>query len=329
MSRAAMTSKLTQAMIESLVYRWNGVKAFAGNGNYFMQNRVVDAGFRSLPFYMMDLTSCVNFSNGVTLHSPPFVQLGSRETDGAMCFKSQTTSTPLGATVGVVPFWGIERAPTFLPVAALPAVDAGSAPLGKSILQWASIQLNLWGCTQKSTKYAVELVQFLDEDLCPVMPVATAIVSVPFSTEVASASIDRTAFYQNIVKSWTYNPISTTTGLTSRRMRTLKSQTFTIAPNPTTDGDVDPQCRNVKMFVKLNKVCDYSQIPSVLTAGNLLDDSDYAVTTGTQITPVLQPKQRVYLIIRATNYGSDGAADLNTVTPSFDLSVRVKHAIAQ
>jgi len=196
------------------------------------------------------------------------------------------------------------------------------------MLHHASISANLWGATAKATKYMVQIVRIMDEDLVPFHTAPATGLPITFATDVPNATSRRNDFYQHMIKSWTFNPISTTGGLFARKYKVLKTQTITIEPNPTTDGDADPQCVVYKAFLKLNKICNYEEAAVVLnTDTDLNDQADYAVNTASQITTQMEPKRRIYLVIRATNYGSDGAADLNTVTPSFDLSVRIKHSI--
>lgn len=200
-------------------------------------------------------------------------------------------------------------------------VDERAQPFGRSMIQSASISANLWGATAKATKYMVQIVQIKDDDLVPDHILAAA------GTEVTKATAKRNDFYQNMIKSWTFNPIATTGGLQARKYKVLKTQTITIEPNPTTDGDADPQCVVYKAFLKLNKICKYEETSAFLTTdADTNDQADYARNTGAQITAQVSPKSRIYLVIRATNYGVD-AGDTNVNTPSFDLSVRIRHTI--
>jgi len=312
MSRSAMTAKLTQSMLESVIYRWNGVKAFSGNGYYWMQNRVIVAGTRALPWYMMDLTAVNNY-NGTALVSYPFLQLRQDVATGGMYFAATPGVTPSG--VGTTTNFQVEKAPGG------PAATSDSSPFGKSMISHASIQANLWGATSKATKYMVQVVQITDEDLVPDHALAFA------GTELTLATPKRNDFYQNMIKSWTFNPISTTGGVHSRKYKVLKTQTITIEPNPTTDGDADAQCVVYKAFLKLNKLMKYEESAVALaTDGDTNDQADYALNTGAQVTAQANPKSRIYLVIRATNYGAD-AGDTSQFTPSFDLSVRIKHTI--
>lgn len=312
MSRAAMTAKLTRSMLESVIYRWNGVKAFSGNGQYWMQNRVVVAGTRSLPWYMMDLTAVNNVigAAGTYTGSYPMLQLKQDVATGGMFFSHVTGISPGGTSVAN---YQAEKAPT--------PSTAEFAPFGKSMISHAEIKANLWGATAKATKYMVQIVRIADEDLVPDHNLAFA------GTELTLATAKRNDFYQNMIKAWTFNPISTTGGVQSRKYKVLKTQTITIEPNPTTDGDADPQCVVYKAFLKLNKLMKYEETAAFQATDVLLNDSaTYALQTGAQVTTQADPKARIYLVIRATNYGAD-AGDTNVQTPSFDLSVRIKHTI--
>jgi len=319
MSKGAMTAALTKSMLEQVVLRWNGVKAFSGNGNYWMQNRVVSAGVRHLPWYMMDLTAVNNIigSASTATQSYPFLQLRQATATGNMFFSAISGFTSDGVTSynGYVP----EKSPVTPGVAQIASVNM--APFGKSMIQSASISANLWGATAKATKYMVQIVRITDDDLVPDHDLANA------GTEVTKATAKRNDFYQNMIKSWTFNPISTTGGLQARKYKVLKTQTITIEPNPTTDGDADPQCVVYKAFLKLNKICKYEETAAFLTTdADTNDQADYALNTGAQITTQVNPTSRIYLVIRATNYGAD-AGDTNVNTPSFDLSVRIRHTI--
>jgi len=314
-----MTAALTQSMLETVLYRWNGVKSFDTRGNYWMSN-LVTLGVRALPWYMMDLTAVNNYGGDTPAVMPsyPFLQLKQTASTGNMFFSVVPGWDQSGVTA--TSSYRLEKAPV---LSASLLQNPETAPFGRSMISHASIQANLWGCKSKSTKYMVQVVRILDDDLVPDHDLAFA------GTEVTKATPKRNDFYQNMIKSWTFNPISTTGGLQARKYKVLKTQTITIDPNPTTDGDADPQVVVYKAFLKLNKICKYEETSNYLRRDiDLNDEADYVINGGPQITTQVSPKARIYLVIRATNYGIDTATgDLNTVTPSFDLSVRIKHTI--
>lgn len=313
MSRSKMTSVLVKSSLENVIYRWNGVKAFSGNGNYWMQNRTV-TGIRFLPWYMMDLTA-INNTIGATptfTTSVPMIQLRQDAATGNMFFSSISGYTNNGTTATTA----------FRPETA-PQDITSVVPFGKSMLISADIQANLWGATAKATKFLVQIVRISDEDLVPDHNLALA------GTEVTLATPKRNDFYQSMIKPYTFNPISKTGGIHARKFKVLKTQTITIEPNPTTDGDTDPQCVVYKAFLKLNKIMKYEDTAQFIkTDADLNDQADYAENLGAQLTTQVAPKSRIYLVIRSTNYGAD-AGDTNVNTPSFDLSVRVKHTISK
>jgi len=310
-----MAAKLAQSTLETVILRWNGVKDFNTRGFYWMQNRTL-LGARRLPWYMMDLTAVNNWSSTGAITSNPMLQMLQVPASGQIYFEPASGLQADGSTATQT--YKVEKAPVANPAL---ANDERTAPFGKSMLQHAAIQANLWGCKSKATKYMVQIVQITDDDLVPQHASAAA--------DLAVISAKRTDFYQNMIKSWTFNPISTTGGLQTRKYKILKTQTITIEPNPSTDGDQDPQIVVYKAFLKLNKLCKYEETATFLTTDvQTNDEADYAVNIGTQITAQVNPKGRIYLVIRATNYGTDdGTGDINTVTPSFDLSVRIKHTI--
>lgn len=320
MSRAVLTAKLTASSLESIIYRWNGVKAFTGNGYYWMQNRVTSAGVRALPWYMLDLTACNNYIASTTpgaapvaAQAYPFVQLQQSTATGDMYFKSVTNLVSNG--VSVAPYYSVEQAPN--------TFNEQLAPFTKSMISSASIQANLWGAKAKATKFMVQVIRISDEDLVPDHIKAQA------GTELTSATPKRNDFYQNMIKPWTFNPISTTGGIQARKYKVLKTQTIIIEPNPTTDGDQDGQCVVYKALLKLNKLMNYADSAQFLATDTLTNDNaSYALNLGQQNLCQANGKSRIYLVLRATNYGTD-AGDTGVDTPSFDLSVRITHTISK
>lgn len=325
MSYGAMTRSLTKSMLETVMLRWNGVKSFDTRGNFWMENINV-TGTRRLPFYMFDLTAVNNMTGTppTIVRGWPFTQLLQEVATGKMYFEPILGIGPDGVTANgnFVP----ERAPTRASTTSPGGLtDVTIAPFGKSMIHWASIKANLWGCKSKATKYLCQIVRILDDDL---VPDQTDFNNTGIS-DLTVATPKRNDFYQNLIKTYTFNPIATTGGIQSKKYKVLKSQTITIEPNPTTDGDADPQCVVYQTTLKMNKAFKYEETAAFLpTAADTNDQADYALNTGSQITCRTNPKARIFFVLRATNYGNDDATgSVNTVTPSFDLSVRVKHTI--
>jgi len=314
---AAQTAlKLTRSQLETVLLRWNGVKAFDTRGYYWMSNRINIAPRRDMPLYLFDLTA---FSYN-TVNAAPLVQLTQNTTTGQMTFDVRSCDQPqgaLGAGSGVTTSLAVEKSPNG---------SVRNDPYSKTMLKSANIKLNCWGAKSKATQYTIQLVKFLDDDLVPSHDGVLADVGI---------SDKRTDFYQDLVKPLTFNPISKTGGAFRNRMKVLRSETFIIQPNSADDGDTDPQTKTVSMFVMMNKIISYTESATILgadegaipaTPSKLNDDSDYAVQGVNAFRPQTRPKNRIYLMIRASNYKLD-AAETNVDTPSFDLMVRLNHQV--
>lgn len=320
---AAQTAlKLTRSQLETVIYRWNGVKAFDTNGNYWLNNRVVTAGRRDLPMYLFDLTSI--YANPVAplgdqVISRPFLQMTQEVATGNVAFDPRLNRLPDGTEQAGNFFWGIEKTPT-------DAITGGPGQLvgpleaqSKSFLKSLSIKMNCWGAKTKAAQYTIQLVKFLDDELVPNHG--------GYAADILLQTKKRTDFYQNLIKSLTFNPIAQTGGSYKGRMKVLKSETFTIQPNSLDDGDTDPNVRTVSMFVAMNRIISYQESAVTLSTDvNTSDNASYSVNDQKQFRPQTRPKSRVYLMIRCSNYKLD-TADSNTDTPSFDLMIRSNHQV--
>lgn len=316
---AAQTAlKLTRSQLETVLYRWNGVKSFDTNGNYWLNNRVVTAGRRDLPLYMFDLTSIqANRTPAIDIvRAQPFLQMQQEVATGNVSFDWRTHNDAAGGSGAAGTIWLVEKQP----VGSDPnPADIDNPPLSKSFLKSLSIKLNCWGAKTKAAQYTIQLVKFLDDELVPKHS--------GYVAELAAATTKRTDFYQNLIKSLTFNPIAQTGGSYKGRMKVLKSETFTIQPNSTDDGDTDPNVRTVSMFVAMNRIISYQQSAVTLATDVATNDnSSFAVQNQKQFDAQTRPKSRVYLMIRCSNYKVD-TADSNTDTPSFDLMIRSNHQV--
>nr|QTE03353.1 MAG: capsid protein [Emberiza rustica CRESS-DNA-virus sp.] len=315
MTASKKTMMLTRANLERLVYRWNGVKAFNGNGYYWMSNKTIDANTRALPLYLFDLTSVNNISAGTSIKAIPMLQLQQDNVAGAMAFTQVQGLKGDGATLT-----------SNLNVEVQTAVGTGTglnlpAPYTKSVLESASIKLNCWGAVSKSTRWQLSVVRFSDQDLVPTHGT--------YAVDLAAANTKRSDLFQSLIKSLTFNPISTSGGSFNKRMKVIKSMMFTIEPQQTTDSDTDPSVKSVSWTLKLNKLLDFTERAEVLAnITDTNDQADYVEQTGAVIKAQIKPTSRLYLMIRSTNYGLD-ATESNVLTPSFDLSIKLNHSVTQ
>lgn len=295
--------RLINASRDPVMLAWNGVKNFDDNGYYWLSNSGTTE-FRKLPVYLYDLTSIIN-SGGCL----PFQMLQS-DGNGRMYFVTQnhaglsgiTTNTPEIETISQFSF---ERH-------------------GRAHLQWVNINLNCWGCKTKSTRFYIDVVRFKDEDLVPKHNDAA---DYTYGTGTTQEAQKRTQFFQDMVKTLTFNPSSFSRGLFYKRLHRYRSMSFILDPNTTIEEDNDPAVKQVKLFLRLDRVVDYRQGSNPFgTIGAVADTSSIGGNLQEASRSHTKGDSRLYLLIRATNFGVD-AEDSNTLTPSFDLRVRQKFMI--
>lgn len=302
LSLIAQMNRIMKLNQEKLIFRWNGVKNFDDNGFYWLRNRLI-ADRRYMPCYAFDLTSCINQRDGTQVLSAPLSQM--YLIGGQVGFDATSHVGPDGTTI--TPNLYVEQGS----YATAGADISPILPHNKDILKWLAINMNCWGAKAKSTKFTIQIVRFKDEKLVP--------------THLTAASEQRTALFQNIIKPYAYNPISTTATQLKKYYKVLKTETFMIQPTSTTESDADPHVKTVKWFVRLNRLLDYVQRHNNLaTNADVVDQADFSVNVGGQNDCYVKPEQRLYLMIYASNFAID-AEDTNAETPSFDLSVRMCH----
>lgn len=298
--------QLVRANAQYTMYKWNGIKNFDDNGYYWLSN-FVDGLNRRLPCYLFDLTGCRNSGPTGTITATPFVQMYSDQ---------------IGRIYSVVQSGlqadGVSTSSGLQVETSSAGATLGYHPHARDMLKWVSIKMNCWGCKNRSTKFIVQLVQFKEDNLAP-----SHVTETGLSTTVND---ERSALFQHLLKPLIYNPIATTSALHSRKLKVLKTESFIIDSTSTTETDQDPNVKVLKWFVNLNRICNYVENAArIEQVADFADQADFATNTNNQqFGTQTEVRTRIYLMIRASNYGSD-AEQTNADTPSFDLQVGMKH----
>lgn len=295
-------------MAEPTIYKWNGASAFDNRGLYGI-GRCDDAASSPvnhlLPLYVCDLTGIRNIVNGSEAGAQCLYRMAMPiGTTGAVTWVGQTNLGATGNSTTAIQFESTGSTATSI-----------NTPHQTSLLKWLDVRLNLWGTTNKPTRFIVQLVKLYDMDLDPF---------------VTSANTGYTnQFWQSLVKQYAYNPISTIRfpAGTKRKMRVLKTYTVNFDPQSTTDNDQDPKCQTLKWFLKRDEIIDYRNRGNAMNLNDLIADEDYTLN---QAQCNAQPKTsgKIFLLVRAAAYtaATGGTTDTdNTVTPSFDLVFRSCH----
>lgn len=307
-SRRKLMSTLLKANTHFVKYHFQGVKEFDNHGYYWMSNYVDGLGTRFLPLYMFDLTAGLNADqSGVMVYSQPFVRALMNNANGRIFFQPVNGLQYDGTTLS--PNLQIETAPSNSSSTYFPYV--------KDILSNIQIKLNLWGASHKGTHFYVQIVQVTENDLLP-----SHLIEASTSTQVTA---ERTAFYQGLLKHLTFNPITSSSTIHSRKLKIIRTWKVEIDPAESSENDSDPHVKTLKISIPINRLVNYVQTSGFVTTGaDFAEQADYSINTGHQLSAQTDGRRRLYLMIRASNYGTD-ADNTNVNTPSFDMVVRLTH----
>lgn len=290
-----------------LKLRWNAINPFGTTGFLWMHNRTI-AGVRVMPMYAFCLTSGNQFNGAFS----PMMQYALNTSTGYGQWSLALGQDQNGNAATV---WSTEDNPS-----------GNSAVLGaRSMMKWASIKMNCYGAKNKPTRWLIQIIQVMDEDLDPVR-----------TTRQQDDKLDQkfSQFWGNMVKQFTYNPISTIGSEHKKYYRVLKSMSFVQDPQLSIDNDQTPKIKTVNMFYKMNQLCKwhYNKInasDNTRPATDIPDTNKYVTENASeQDFPYLETKYQKYLLIRALNAGED-TSESTTETPSFDINVRTCHVKMQ
>lgn len=273
---------------------------------------------RTLPLVMWDLTGTVNHVDGSILKAPAAFQLAKStvaSTDGNIVWRPVSGLTMDGANS--ITTWDVEKVEH--------GVNApASYPGASSVLEWASIELELWGQQQHHTKWTIEVCQF-NEDVTPDINLPATSTGGPYEM-----------YWDSMIKSYAYSPLysGSINGFNSPKRKVLRRYNVDIDPTSTTESNADPHVKTFKMYFKFNRRCNYDWSKSggngqtIGQAGNQFDDIDAPTEIqANQLT--VHPNARIYLMLRATDFNPKASFAAQTVanTPSYSWKIRTKHQL--
>lgn len=296
-------ARIVNSRTEVLKFAWSGLKNFDDHGYYWMHHykAVVNPADPNqdefyMPCYLYDLTACNNAGGAAN----PMVNLYFRVNGDAVFYANQhNLNSILDNNLRTE---GNE----------LTSALTGS----RGHIKWAEIVMNCWGAKAKSVKYTIQVVRFTDEDLAP-----SQLIGVGDLTKV---NAKRSAFWQNMLKSYTYNPSAITGGDYSKRMKVIKHQEFILDPNTTIEEDADPAVKNVRIFLNLDRIINFKENTPQETAATLDANTAVNITATNTVRPHAKPTHRIYLLVRASNFGLSAENSTNVDNGSFDLRVRTR-----
>lgn len=299
--------------VEPSIFRFGGMNQGPGANGYFWCNKQIsgDATFDFLPIYMYDLTACNNVVNGVYTSAQPFYRAKCAVADGSIQWDYVNGLTDSGATGN-----------TLLNEKLQSTSSLTTMPHEKSRLLYSDVRLNLYGARNKAIKWVIQVVKILDDALDPIPTNAPSSASAPYQWQT------KNSFYQGLLKPMTFNPLALTGAeQVSRRMKILKTYSTVIQPTSTTESDVNPHCKILKWFMRWERDLNYEQRGAILTTGaTFLNEADFAGQTN-QVSPYVKPENKIFLLIRASDYTVQDQQNDNLRHGSFDMTIRLKHQV--
>lgn len=290
---------------ETTIYRYGGLRMGPSDYGYFWCNKSVDSGFDNMPLYMFDLTSVNNVVGGSTAWGTPFYRANMNISSPYNISWLQVTGT--NQSGAPTTSWSDEKASSTSTLAV--------HPHEKSKLLWTDVRLNLFGAKAKPTKWVIQVVKLLDPALDPTLQSKWGTSGNEYQRH--------NAFYQGILKPYTFNPLALQAAGCMRGIKVLKTYTTIIQPTSTSESDADPHTRVLKWFMRWDRDLSYVERGNFLNYTDF-NDVDYSQEVN-QVSTTTTPRSKIWLMIRCTDYTVAQLSNDNTKHASFDMTIRACH----
>lgn len=308
--------KEVRQKVEPSIFRFGGMLQGPGANGFFWCNKKIsgDASFDSLPIYMYDLTAVNNVVNNVYVPAKPFYRAKCAVADGSIVWDYVDGVTNLGTSGALSSDLIAEKVQS--------SSSLSTMPHEKSRLLYSDVRLNLYGAKNKAIKWVIQVVKLLDDALDPIPTNSPSSASQPYQWQT------KNSFYQALLKPYIYNPLALTGAeQVGRRIKVLKTYSTVIQPTSTTESDANPHTKVLKWFMRWDRDLNYENRGAILSTGStFLDDSDWQSQVN-QVSTYVKPNQKIFLMIRCNDYSTQDQQDDNTRHGSFDMTVRLKHAV--
>lgn len=293
--------KIDKLSTERIIYTHRRIGPFNDYGQQYMLNYQDANGDLNYPLMLFELNSCNNIVNGAITTQNPVYRMGQYSLTTNVAWFPVSGQEADGVTTNNA--WRLESA-------SHSTTSTGAYPLEQAIHKWSSLDLELWGCRNKPTKYHISLVQF-SEDVLP---------------SYGNATSAATEFWQSLIKQYTYSPLAKMEdGYNRNKMKILKQYKVNIDPTANFENDPDPHVRTMKLFYKFNRMSNFSweySNPIGMTIAEM-GDADWKSKSNQNKTQV-HPNARIYVMVRASNYTKITSPNVvdNTTTPSISWRMR-------
>lgn len=291
--------KIDRLSTERIIYTHRLMGPFNDYGQFFMSNYQEANGNQLYPLMMFELNSCNNVINSVITGQAPVYRM--YQSGSQIGWLQANGQIPDGSATSV--HWQLEQSPHA-------NNQSGSFPLDQAIHKWSSLDLELWGCRNKPTKYHIMLCQ-LSEDVLP---------------DWGNRTGQSAEFWQSMIKHYTYSPLAKMDdGYNRKKIKILKQYTYNIDPTASFENDPDPHVKTVKLYYRFNRMTNFQwqfSTPDVQSIANMNDADWRQENNQPQNQP--HPNARLYVMVRASNFTKVVAPNVvdNTTNPSLSWRLR-------
>jgi len=179
-------------------------------------------------------------------------------------------------------------------------------PGGEATLDWVQAKLLFYAATAQTGRYQIDVVQVKDTRLTP--------------DPSNNGNQMNAAFWQAAMKKFAYNPLESGDSKYNRYFKFLHSQTFIMDPKETSEPEAN-HMREINIFLRLNRACRYDWEDQDLMNVNTVSEGQ--VNLDSNIKNTVQPRARIFLMIRATSkFNTTGFTSADN--PSYDVVLRSK-----
>ena len=186
--------------------------------------------------------------------------------------------------------------------------------------EYTHLKMNIWGAKTKAVRWQIDVLKPLSDEVNPFHWA----IGVPVNTVAAQA-------YEEMLKQYTFNPISKIDHYVKRNFKTVKSISFIIQPTSTTESDQDPHVKTIDWFMRVNQMLNFDKVTRN-------SDGAYTMQDGTNLKTAVQEdartvhqsaeyprdKQVLLLMIRASDYSPATTPFSNNIHGSYDIDFRSK-----
>lgn len=298
------TRKLAWQGIEKQYFRVQGLTQYDTSGGLVAcTNRTQPGGAQYLPVHAWDITSLPHDSSTL---AAGFVMTKASVLGSAVTGIESLISTDALGIVQANTNWINEN-------------TSAAVRLGRrAIHSWTQVAMNLYGVRNRTTKWCVQLIKIKQEG-------ADFITGDP-------SGIPKQKLIDYMARPYIYSNLNVGDPMTAKFIKVVKS--FTVEIDPITLDQVGgagaiPKMHTLKWFIKHNRVRDYDWNRGA--ADNTGAQANFDVETTQQFEYRVQPRRRLYLVVRAlaptivtgvTNNHTP-APDI-AIEPTYDFFIRNK-----